>query len=541
MSKKTSVEHEEHPDIFSTVPLSIYDFIISDEHMAFPTISERQFRALDFMIGRDPYKVFDNGRYLATIAWGKGSGKDTIVVLIFCYIIYYLLCLKNPQQFLGLVDGDNIDLINVAGSKEQAKDVFFDKLKNRLKLWKWLGKNYTITYSSSDNVNKDKVVILRDTVSFPRNITLYSGHSEVNTLEGKSLLAFVMDEASAMQTSREDKAEGIYRMLRTSAASRFGLRYKGFIISYPRSKNDFTLNKFIENLGNLNVYTDKACTWEVKPKSCYSGPTFKFKGYDIPIEFKEDFEKDPVGSMTCYMCTPMEVEKPFVEFADRIDVCCKSSPIGVFDTYTDGMHIKKRLVHWNHQCSRPHIIGVDLGLKIDSAVISMMHFERTEDSYRYVQDLLLAWEPNSSQGLMVSLKNVSDIICMLASRFKVSGVVFDRWNSAMMVEDLNSKGIPSYDMQIGLVDYQFVKDLMYCQKLDLVFDEAQLTEWKRLVRMRDGKIDHLPQFSKDRVDAVVCAIRYLRENELKMSPSNGDWESFTDIFSDPAKGGFTTI
>ncbi len=56
-----------------------------------------------------------------------------------------------------------------------------------------------------------------------------------------------MDEASAFLSKlKRENAEAIYQTLRTSAVSRFGSRWAGFVISYPRHADDFTMTKLRE-------------------------------------------------------------------------------------------------------------------------------------------------------------------------------------------------------------------------------------------------------------------------------------------------------
>lgn len=530
-------------EIFDEIPLSIKDFILSPTHMNFKTISERQLRMMDFMLGGDIEKVFLNNRNLAVLVYGKGSGKDLCIVNMFCYVVYYLLCLKNPQKFFGVMKDDTFDIVNVAASREQANQVFFEMLKRKLQSWEWLKNRYKISYLSvtPDNI-KDTVVILKGSIYFPKHIRLFSGHSDPSTLEGKNVFCFTIDEASGMNTVRGgDKAAELYRMLRTSAVSRFGIKHKGFIISYPRQKDDFTIKMFMRNLDNLNVYTDKGPTWEVKPAICFSGKAFRFKDYYIPAEFKEDFEKDPFGSMTCYLCIPAEVESPFIELPEKIDKVATEFPCAFFEDYTDGLRIKKRLVHWISPPDKPHVIGVDLGYNRDSACVTAVYADIKENQVIFKQDLLISWVPNYEKEELVSFENVGTILLELCSKLKVIAVVFDRWNSALLIEILNKNNIPSFDLSITSQDFFFLKELIYTNRISLLNDSAQLLELKKLVMLKGNKIEHLSENSKDRVDALVCALKILREKRMSSPKQLPGWSSVEDFFIDPKKSGFNII
>jgi hypothetical protein len=81
---------------------------------------------------------------MAVLLWGKGSGKDYLCSILVAYLICVLLHLRDPQSYLELAPGENIDVVNVAYNADQAKRVFFLKFTERLKRWRWLAKNYNV-------------------------------------------------------------------------------------------------------------------------------------------------------------------------------------------------------------------------------------------------------------------------------------------------------------------------------------------------------------------------------------------------------------
>jgi len=526
---------------FEEVPLTIKDFIFSPSHMDFKTLSDRQLRLMEYVCGSDITKVFDNGRNFAVVCWGKGSGKDTIISMLFCYFVYWLLCLESPAAAFGLHQSDTIDIINVAASREQATQVFFEMLKKRIMNWPWLRNRYKIAISSvTPPMSKsDTVSIQKNVVVFPKGIRLFSGHTNLASLEGRNVLVWVLDEADGMKTEKGDVADELYRLLRTSSVSRFGTKFKGFVITYPRSKDSFSIRLFKKYLDDLNVYTDKAATWEVKPPTCFSGKFFRFKDHLIPIEFKEDFDRDPFGSMTCYMCQPTEVESPFIEVPSKVDECAMSVPLVLCEDVTDGLHVKKKIISQVRECPHPHIIGVDLGWRSDSACLSVVHCELKDGQPYYVHDLLLSWTPDYAKGEIVSFKNVAEIILELSRKIKILAVVFDRWNSVMIIEELTSRGIPSYDINLTFQDFAFLKEQIYQKRIELIPDSLFLEELKRLVVLKGSKVDHLPQYSKDRVDSLCCALRLFREQKI-VSKTESGWISIDSSpdFIPVEQGGF---
>ena len=100
------------------------------------------------------------------------------------------------------------------------------------------------------------------------------------------LLGFVFDEASGFPETDTKSPKKIYKMCVSSAKTRFGDKYKCFIISYPRYANDFIekMNEIAEN--RLHWYADKAATWEFKPRHFFKKETFEFEGFQIPMDFR---------------------------------------------------------------------------------------------------------------------------------------------------------------------------------------------------------------------------------------------------------------
>jgi hypothetical protein len=161
-------------------PVTFRDFVVLREHMNFPPLSERQIAPAEFLFGDDPKKIFDTGNTIAVLAHGKGAGKDTVAALLLSYATHVLLCMRSPQKFFGLPEGEPIDLLNVAISADQASNVFFEKFKQRLLHWQWLRDKYPVKLSGSflgqtklDDI-LHTVVITKNAALFPKNIRAVS-------------------------------------------------------------------------------------------------------------------------------------------------------------------------------------------------------------------------------------------------------------------------------------------------------------------------------------------------------------------------------
>lgn len=498
--------------------LSFEQFCASPEHMNFPTLSPRQARVAQYMFGDNPKKIFDTNRNTAVLVWGKGSGKDTISALMILYVTYVLLCMRNPQQFLEQKENSSIDLLNVASSKEQARDVFFDILKTMVLHWPWLRARYSVNISgrsfmaSHKTVDEylNRVVITNDAIVFPNRIRAFSGSSEAEALEGKNLLMFVLDEADAFKERSDHRsAEKIYRMCRSSAFSRFGNKFKGFVISYPRSKEGFIMSLYERTKRFLNVYSDIAKTWEVKPRDKFSKETFEFEGHQVPLDFYEEFQMDPIGAKRAYMCLAPMAEDTFLKDRSRIEsaVVENRAPLFTFKDFNEDGYIRKRVLERpyipNHKIR--HYLFLDLGLTDNAACLTMLH--RNDD--KIVMDFTTVWVPDKKKGIRVDHINVLEIVLEICKSVTVGGLYGDHWNSPMFIQKVQRRGIHGETVKLNYEDYLMFRRMLYSGHIELLQHSRLLDELKNLTDVNRKKVDHPSKGHDDMAVTVVMGTKIL--------------------------------
>ena len=163
------------------------------------------------------------------------------------YIVYLLLCLKDPQKYYGKVAGDNIDIVNIAVNAAQANRVFFANFKKRIENSPWFEGKYNAGRAGE--------------IHFIKSVSAYSGHSEREAFEGLNVLFVVLDEISAFamnNTSGNESAktaQGTYDMWRASVTSRFPQEGKVVLLSFPRHANDFIMTRYNEVVKDKEVVT----------------------------------------------------------------------------------------------------------------------------------------------------------------------------------------------------------------------------------------------------------------------------------------------
>lgn len=522
---------EQNPDevIWEENPLTFKEFVHSPEHMNFPPLSERQMDVFDFMFGDDPKKIFENEHYLSILAWGKGSGKDTIAYLCTLYVVYVLLCCKNPTSLFKGVHADYLDILNVAYSYPQAIQIFFAKLRNAVKDWNWLKNKYRYV-DSGRSIKDDKkyetmdiVNIKQDIIIFPKKIRAMSKCSQQNAAEGTNLLVWIADEFSAFSDkNNKSNAMEMFDTLRTSSTTRFQNYGKGFVISFTRYKNDPILKLIDMYKDDINVYTDIASTFEVKPKSAFKGEWGTWNGIEMPISFINDFEINPEGSKAKYLCQPPDAEDPWITETQLLEDSFKDR-VPIFE-FTESIHptvngnmIHKDIVKKNFNIpNMTYVLAGDIGLTNDRSVITMFHDESTylpDGSVRkhYVQDFCLTWIPNKKENKKVDINNIEYIIKKIIFEYKIPivKIIFDHFSSSQLLDELANNGIISQQFTLRAENFVNFKNLLYTGCIDLIKDSEVEQEMKRLVNGQRGLPDHPANEHDDRFRAICLAINDL--------------------------------
>jgi hypothetical protein len=470
-------------------PVNLEEFLYSEDYMKLPKLSQVQ---LDFLKYADDDDPNTNELLEFILVWGKGGGKDWLTSIFFSRRGYKLLCRANPQAFFGLPEGEPIDFLNVAVSADQAKDVFFNKLTNMIKLAGPLAfKQFGF------DPDKD---ILDSKIIFPKNIRLFSGHSEMDSMEGKNLYAAVMDEASAFKTEAELRGKGprakrsataIYKFLSSSIRSRFPKVGKLVLISYPRFKDDFILQRYEAGKKDPQTYTSFGATWQINPLR-------------TQVDFDKDYRDNPEQARSMYECIPPNADDPFIREQEKILKIIDSTAKPPYDIWGN---------YYPDFRGKPfkYTIGLDLSLSGDRTGFSMCHREHKNGKEIVVIDLLKVWE--AEKGKEIDLDSIYKEILFLRSRgFNISGIYRDQFQSALMAQLLQKENfyVESISIESKLEHWNSLKALIYNEELkvyksensDLLIDELQ-----GLSLINGIKVDHKGNLStKDLTDSLVRAI-----------------------------------
>ena len=522
---------------FDERPVDLRTFVTSPDYLALPPLSDFQYTLIEK--GSQIYKEStliklygeEEGkrRYKQTCTeiiaqLGKGSGKDYTSTISVSYMVYLLLCLKDPATYYGKPPGDTIDIINIAVNAQQANNVFFKGFKTRIERSPWFTGKYD-----------PKAAEIR----FDKNINVYSGHSEREAFEGYNVIAVILDEISGFATEnttghdQAKTADAIYDMYRGSVISRFPDYGKIILLSFPRFKND-PIQKFYDSViaeketvvrshllkmdedlpdgteGNeimVEWEEDHIISYNIPKVYALKRPTWDINPTKRIEDFKFEFYKNMPDALSRFACMPPEAIDAFFKSREKIEKA--------FSSMANAVDSFGRLENWfAPDPDKEYFLHVDLAQKHDHCAVAMSHVQRwvnvkVTDTYSQPApivevDAVRYWTPTPDKS--VDFTEVKDYILALRTRgFNIRVCTFDRWNSHDMMQQLKQYGINTETLSVAKKHYDDMAMVVLEERLSGPHIPLLIDELLQLKIMKD-KVDHPRKGSKDLADAVCGSI-----------------------------------
>ena len=525
-------------DIFDEIPVDAKTFVEGEDYLGQPPLSDTQYDIVEAMsqIFRkedliDMMGTEEGSRYYnkytkneVILQLGKGSGKDFTSTVACSYIVYKLLCLKDPARYFGKPSGDAIDIINVAINAQQAKNVFFKGFKSKIERSPWFAGKF---YAKAESIEFDK------------SITVYSGHSERESHEGLNLILAVLDEISGFANEvgtgndQGKTADNIYKAFRASVDSRYPDLGKVALLSFPRYPGDFISQRYDDVIADKEVVTkthtfimnpdlpeDQAgnsltIEWDEDSIISYKYPgVFALKRPTWVVnptrkidDFKLAFFTDMGDAMQRFACIPTFASDAFFKQRDKVQQAMSiRNPIDSVRRFEETFKPDPDKVYYVH---------ADLAQKHDKCAVAIAHVEKWVNiqvvkDYEQIAPIVVVdavawWEPRVEGP--VDLSEVKQWIQNLRRLgFNVGQVSFDRWQSFDIQNELKAIGMRTDTVSVAKKHYEDMAMLIYEDRLvmpaiDLLFEE--LTELKIV---KQNRVDHPRKSSKDLADAVCGAV-----------------------------------
>lgn len=497
----------------------------------------------------DPNGISDYVRAIFTGA--IGIGKTTLAAIVIPYMAHWVLCLKDPQEFFGLMPGSRIAFMQMSTSGTQAKEVVFGDIKARLDNSPWFMHKYPYDPKFTNSIR------------FAKEIWILPGDSAETTFEGYNILGGVLDEIdSHKKTKVKDYAEQGYTTIHGRMTSRF--LDKGFIllVGQMKSATGFAAKMYRDMKQDPQAYVAKLTIWASLGWERWTWPSgerdsfwydknnyaFTSKahaellGYpehilEVPNAFKKDFLNSPMKALRDLAGMPPAVNAPFFHNSDKIIMSRQKwvertlrddGPVSVnpmnrtLDSIADWFKNDdnlKRVVHIDIAYSgEGDALGIAMG-----HVPELVRDDEGELKPFIVIDFLM--RVKAPPGREIILSDIRQIIYDLKFRrkFRVIMVTMDGFESTEMRQQLNKKRIATdytsmdrtmlpyqdfYDAvmeeRIAIPPYMTLMSSMESEPTDVL-----LKEMTELQEMDNGKIDHPPEGSKDLADAVAGVVHKL--------------------------------
>jgi hypothetical protein len=523
---------------FDEIPVNAKTFVESADYLGQPQLSLIQYEIVEAMsqiyrkeelqeifgsvAGAQYFDKYTKNEIILQL--GKGSGKDFVSTVACAYIVYKLLCLKDPARYYGKPSGDAIDIINVAINAQQAKNVFFKGFKSKIERSPWFAGKYNAK---------------ADSIEFDKSITVYSGHSERESHEGLNLLLAVLDEisgfASEVGTGNEQgkTAENIYKAFRGSVDSRFPDLGKVVLLSFPRYQGDFISKRYEDVIAEKETIEKKhlfimnedlphddpnnqfEISWDEDTILSYKVPkvlALKKTTWDVnPTrkidDFKLAFYTDLGDAMMRFACTPTFASDAFFKDKAKLEkVMTLRNPVDNFRRFDESFKPDPEKIYYIH---------ADLAQKHDKCAVAIAHVDKWVNiqvikDYEQVAPMVIVdavawWEPKAEGP--VNLSEVKQwIINLRRQGFNIGVVSFDRWQSFDIQQELKAVGIKTDTVSVAKKHYEDLAMMIYEERVAIPRIPLLLEEMSELKIMKNTRVDHPRKKSKDLADAVCGAV-----------------------------------
>lgn len=516
------------------------EFCESEEYL---NLSGMVFRdIIQFLIDLEDHKYREGWAEL-----GKGSGKSVMAEIFLLRGSYIVMEMVNARRLFNLMPGQLISMVNVATSKEQAKDIVFEGFKTMIQNSKYF---------------RSKAVLGTRTIHMKEeNIKIYAGHTNDTAFLGYPTIRAVMDETNFMMDSnKRSVAQKLHTALAGSLKTRYPNFYKLLSISSINMPNSFATAHItkLKGIGKKRIILPKVDHRKILMHR------YKCKMEHIPIHIRRETDLDLINSSKIAnatieeystdtqlaMCAPSwlintnldvtnflasfnlrtnketEVRDALRDFAN-IPYTGKSpffkSP-EILDTMAS-KNLKQNAFYRNGKVvllkdfkpkkGLSYVFVSDLSVNGDRTGVALLH--RRFDG-KFVIDF--AFAIHAEFGKRIDYSHIRKLIYTLTVLgFKIKHVGYDQFQSNDSILMLQKKGYDALEVSYdtSLVACSAVHQLIYNRSLLYSPEMTTLIGEAKELQIGPRRVDHLTGEgifnSKDVWDAVVNGVALLSKDE----------------------------
>lgn len=528
-------------EIYEEVPVDIDTFLEDPNYLGGTTNKGKAiypaWRIAMREIMKDPYK------YTTVVFTGSiGTGKSTVAVFIALYMLYCLMCLKDPHSYFGIEATQNniMFIFNNLTLSKAYKGVMGTFMGHCLKSPWFLARGRVV-----GDVNK---------TFLPNKRIRFDIASEEYHVTSTDCFCFIFDEANDVLHNSGNYQDSMAMQILNAANQRIRSRFrakdrsaffgKSIVISSKQSEMAF-LEQYTQDMINKDpssIYVFDKPQWEVIPIEL-SGQTFsvaygnknaksrimsqdedveqtKLQGYKVlavPIEYRKDFEDNLNRALTEVAGVSVSyIDKFFSrEYVSNSIDKHRLNPfsqdvliIGLRDekNYKDYFDPLKIPAEWQTEKIYMHF---DTSKNKDRTGISAVSQSRINPEEVHHLFTVYIEAPKNDQ---ICFKKHEDFIFYLYDElgWDIKNASSDGFNSAQLKQNFMLHGIEADYLSPDrtAVPYISLQRLLYDGSMKII--EIPLLE-KELVELNMNnetqKIDHPVQGSKDGSDSLACAVQ----------------------------------
>jgi len=395
------------------------------------------------------------------LALGRRSSKTIMTSIIVAYEAYKLIKLGDPYEFYGIPVDEEIAIINVANSQNQANRLF-SQIKARIRNGPFFNGRVDGDATASmirlfTDVDLEKRESQEANLSVEGSIVLVCGHSNPDTLRGYSAIAILFDELAFYDENPKVSGSGFYNALKPSVG-KFHDFGDGRLVEI--SSVDAPSGIFYEIWRNgqseedefKGVLSFRLATWDINPDLSYNCDFMAQERARDPDAFAIEYGSmwNARGVLKTYFARDMvdNAVKPFMfmqSVGDRqMEYFAHLDPAATRDNYALVIVYRARYVT-----------------------------NRGEKRWRVCLAYHQLWKPTSTGAL--DFKSIDTEVVEICRRFRPLSVTYDTWNSVHSIDFVKSKGLyvrqMSFSRGAKAVYFQNLEDLMNRDELWLYHDD----------------------------------------------------------------------
>ena len=401
---------------------------------------------------------------------GRRGSKSIMSSVISAYEAYKLLIIGNgdPHKFYGIPRGEDIHIINVALSQDQA-GILFSMIRQRIMDGPFfrnkIGNATTteIRLLTNEDIRKKK---RNPILEIKGSVVILCGHSNPDTLRGKSAVLILFDELAFYDETGKTPGSAFYNALEPSTK-----KFKQFgdarlvEISSPNTMVGIFYDIYKNAKTSDHILSFQLPTWCVNKDVTYESleSDRKRNPENFAVEYGAQWAKS--GTYGNYF------EEGLIQRCIRTDISAHNRPMPGFNYYL-------------------HVDPANGGDRYAALLVAKEHYVNHLGKRRIRVRVANMWIWNPEPGIGLQFNVIDKEMIRICSIFRPLSVTYDQFNSIQSLQLLRSHGIntmqTSFNRGFKQKIYQNLKDMMnyYPQPELWLYDDPRLTLEMKALKFR---------------------------------------------------------